>query len=215
MKKSVKWKIAQQLEYKWWSRYLEDKNPEAYLKWKLSYWQDLLKSVEEVIPLPEQKTVLDAGCGPAGIFMALHNNDVTAIDPLLNKYKEFIHFDETKYPFVTFQQCTIEELNEKEKFDYIFCLNAINHVNDLELSYDKLISALKPNGYFIVSTDVHRSSFLKKIFQWIPGDMLHPHQYSMEEYDAFLKERRMKIIKNMLYKQELIFDYIITIAQKL
>jgi len=215
MKKSVKWKIAQQLEYKWWSRYLENKNPEAYLKWKLNYWQDLLKSVEAFISLPEQKTVLDAGCGPAGIFMALGNNAVTAIDPLLNKYKELIHFDETKYPFVAFQQCTIEELDEKDKFDYIFCINAINHVNDLNLSYDKLISTLKPNGYLIISTDAHRSSFLKKIFQWLPGDMLHPHQYSMEEYDAFLKERRMKIIKNMLYKQELIFDYIITIAQKL
>ena len=211
----MKWKIAQQLEYKWWSRYLEDKNPEAYLKWKLSYWQDLLKSVEEVIPLPEQKTVLDAGCGPAGIFMALQNNDVTAIDPLLNKYREFIHFDETKCPFVEFQQCTIEELNEKEKFDYIFCLNAINHVNNLSLSYDKLVNSLKPGGYLVISTDAHRSSFLKKIFQWLPGDMLHPHQYSMEEYDAFLTNRCMKVIENIRYKQELIFDYIITIAQKL
>jgi 2-polyprenyl-6-hydroxyphenyl methylase/3-demethylubiquinone-9 3-methyltransferase len=215
MKKSVKWKIAQQLEYKWWSRYLEYKNPEAYLKWKLGYWQDLLKSVEAFIPLPEQKTVLDAGCGPAGIFMALGNNAVTAIDPLLNKYKEFIHFDETKYPFVAFQQCTIEELDEKDKFDYIFCINAINHVNDLSLSYDKLVDALKPGGYLVISTDAHRSSFLKKIFQWLPGDMLHPHQYSMEEYDAFLSKRNMKIIENIHYKQELIFDYMITIAQKL
>lgn len=194
---------------------MKNKNPGEYLTWKLSYWNELLNSISKYIPIPKDKFVLDAGCGPAGIFMALGNNAVTAIDPLLNKYKELIHFDETKYPFVAFQQCTIEELDEKDKFDYIFCINAINHVNDLNLSYDKLISTLKPNGYLIISTDAHRSSFLKKIFQWLPGDMLHPHQYSMEEYDAFLKERRMKIIKNMLYKEELIFDYIITIAQKL
>ena len=66
----------------------------------------------------------------------------------------------------------------------------------------------------MISTDAHKHSFLKKIFQLIPGDVLHPIQHNLQEYNQYLTERNLSILKDILYKEELIFDYYITIAKK-
>ena len=211
---SWKWKLAQTLEYKWWQNYLQKKDTVEYLQWKCHYWQDVLLTISKYAEMPTGKTILDAGCGPAGIFIILKGNTVDAIDPLLDKYESLPHFKPESYAWTQFKNMPIEALNEHEKYDFIFCMNAINHVNDIDKCYDNLVKSLKPDGYLIISTDAHKYNFLKKIFQLIPGDMLHPVQLNIEEYDELLRKRNLEIIKNILYKQEKIFDYYITIAKK-
>ncbi len=209
-----KWKLAQTLEYKWWQNYLKKKDSIEYLEWKCHYWENLLQTISKNVEIPGGQAILDAGCGPAGIFIVLKDNTVDAIDPLLNKYKSLPHFQPEKYPWTQFKNIAIEDLNEDKKYDFIFCMNAINHVNDIDRCYDNLVKALKPNGHLIISTDAHRSNFLKKLFQLIPGDMLHPVQLNIKEYNALLEKRNLTIIRDILYKQERIFDYYITIAKK-
>lgn len=209
-----KWKLAQTLEYKWWQNYLKKKDTNEYLQWKIHYWQDVLLQISKYVDIPNSKAILDAGCGPAGIFIALKGNTVDAIDPLLGKYQNLPHFQPEKFAWTQFESTSIEALNETEKYDIIFCMNAINHVNNIELCYDNLVKALKPEGFLVISTDAHKHSFLKKIFQFIPGDMLHPVQLNINEYNAFLTNRKLGIVKNILSKEEKIFDYYITIAQK-
>ena len=210
----LKWNIAQKLEYNWWQKYLKNKDPKQYIKWKTDYWNKLLSELSNHITLPLNKTVLDAGCGPAGIFLALHQNTVYAIDPLLDKYQNLPHFNVEKNDFVTFNCQTLESFSEVESYDYIFCLNAINHVREIDLCYDNLVKALKPGGIMVISTDAHKYSFLKRVFQLIPGDVLHPIQLEISEYDEFLLKRNMKVIKNINYEKGKIFDYYITLAKK-
>jgi 2-polyprenyl-3-methyl-5-hydroxy-6-metoxy-1,4-benzoquinol methylase len=210
-----KWKLAQTLEYKWWQNYLEKKDSDEYLQWKIHYWLDLLQNISNNLEIAEHSNILDAGCGPAGIFMALKGNKVTAIDPLLEKYKKLPHFQPEQFGWTQFRNISIEALNETEQYDIIFCMNAINHVNNIELCYDNLVKALKPDGFLIISTDAHKHPFLKKIFQLIPGDMLHPVQLDIQEYNNFLTKRNLVIVKNKLQKEEKIFDYYITIARKI
>ena len=76
-------------------------------------------------------------------------------------YKELPVFTPHKHTWVNYVNCAIEDLEEVEKYDVIFCMNVINHVNNIELAYQKLIRALKPNGKIIVSIDAHNYSFLK------------------------------------------------------
>ena len=211
---SLKWKIAQTLEYKWWQNYLKNKNTEEYLSWKETYWNNLLTEIAAFLPPLKGNKILDAGCGPAGIFMALNENTVDAIDPLLDKYQNLAHFKPKNYPWVTFKTLALENLDESEKYDVIFCLNAINHVNDIDKCYDNLVKALKPNGFLVISTDAHRNNFVKKIFQLLPGDALHPVQLNINEYNEKLEKRGLKITNNILYKKEPIFDYYITIAKR-
>lgn len=214
MEKKLRWRIAQFLEVLWWRRYLSGKSPEAYLQWKRSYWQQLLAEIKEYVAIKSGQKVLDAGCGPAGIFIALEGCEVTAMDPLLGKYAELPHFRQADYPHTHFKELAIEALVDTEQFDVIFCLNAINHVSDISLAYDRLLSALRPGGTLVVSIDAHNHGVLKKIFRLLPGDALHPHQYDLSEYSAFLSERGLILTHTLLKDRGFIFNYYVQVATK-
>ncbi|MEM6726326.1 MAG: class I SAM-dependent methyltransferase [Bacteroidota bacterium] len=79
-----RWRLAQAAEIRWWQRYLRKKEPESYLSWKRDYWENFLEKIQCIVP--SQAHILDAGCGPAGIFTIFPENQVTAIDPLLYHY---------------------------------------------------------------------------------------------------------------------------------
>jgi 2-polyprenyl-3-methyl-5-hydroxy-6-metoxy-1,4-benzoquinol methylase len=214
VKRSLRWKIAQFLEVKWWKKYLSDKDPEAYLLWKKNYWKELMHELSELALLPQDK-ILDAGCGPAGIFIALDDYEVKAIDPLLDEYQSLTHFQPERYPNVKFQNLAIEQLQEAQTFDAVFCLNAINHVSDIDIAYQKLCDAVKKDGFLIVSIDAHRSNVLKSIFKALPGDVLHPHQYNLEEYERFLTDKGFVIVQTLLKTPGNIFDYYVQVAKKI
>ena len=81
MAASRRWKVAQKAEIGWWKRYLKKKPVGDYIEWKRKYWTEFLSSVSDVIDVDQDHEILDAGCGPAGIFIILEGNKVTAIDP--------------------------------------------------------------------------------------------------------------------------------------
>lgn len=215
MKITLKWTIAQRLELKWWKNYLKDKSVEDYLVWKKNYWLQFLKDIEIDFSDLNNKSILDAGCGPAGMFTILQNSKVTAIDPLLDNYTTLEHFDKTWYENFDFVNTALEQFNSNKKFDYIFCLNAINHVADIEKAYTVLVEHLNHNGVLIVSSDAHKYNFLKRIFKAIPGDALHPHQYNKKEYEQFLMDRNCTIVNTYTFPANFIFDYIVWKARKL
>jgi 2-polyprenyl-3-methyl-5-hydroxy-6-metoxy-1,4-benzoquinol methylase len=210
---SLRWRIAQWFEKMWWKKYLATKNKQEYLDWKQTYWLDFLNQVN--VTIPTGKKILDAGCGPAGIFMILQNNEVSALDPLLPTYENTLsQFNPKDYPWVTFIPTSLEAHSVEQQYDLIFCINAINHVDNLSAAYDQLLNMLTPNGQLIISIDAHNSKVLKKIFQAIPGDILHPHQYDLQEYQQFLTDRKMKIDNTVLIKKENIFNYYAIVARK-
>lgn len=202
-----RWQIAQFFEIRWWKRYLGDKDKTVYLQWKRAYWQDFLLKCG--IALAPGQTVLDAGCGPAGIFIILENQVVDALDPLLEQYeKQLPHFSRTDYPYVRFLPNLLENLDENARYDTIFCLNAINHVADIERALQRLAIAAKPGARMLISTDAHRYNFLRNVFALAPGDILHPHQYTETQYRQLLESCGWKVQKSTLIKREAIFDYV-------
>lgn len=214
IKKNWKWRLAQKIEYRWWQGYLKGKETAEYLQWKSSYWKELVTALSAYIPMNPGSLVLDAGCGPAGIFMVFEENRVEAIDPLLDKYKNLAHFQPEKFAWTSFRTMPLESLDETEKYDLIFCMNAINHVNNIALCCDNLLRALNPNGHLVISTDVHKHSMVKKLFQWIPGDVLHPVQLDIAEYEALFTQGKATVEKQILYKKGSIFDYYISVIKK-
>jgi len=209
---SLRWKIAQQAEIRWWQQYLKKKPKADYLQWKKKYWTTLLEEIQ--VSINPSDSITDIGCGPAGIFMIFPENQVTAVDPLLDQYDEKInHFNPSSYPNVDFHSTPLESFESKEQFDKVFCLNAINHVADLDLCFDKIVQLTKPGGTLIVSIDAHNHNFFKKIFQALPGDILHPHQYNLEEYSKMLTDRNCTIINSIKKDSAFLFDYYILIAQ--
>lgn len=202
---NLRWKIAQWAEIRWWKRYLSRKAPENYLAQKAAYWQRVME--KSGITVDPGSQVLDAGCGPAGIFMVLTGATVTAIDPLLKQYNALPHFQPVAYPHTAFRQMALESLDYEAHFDHIFCLNVINHVADMPAALCKLRQSLKPGGTCWLSVDAHRYPALQPVFAAIPGDVLHPHQYTLPQYEAWVQKSGFGIARKQLLKPGGLFDY--------
>ncbi len=210
---SLRWKIAQAAEIRWWQNYLKKKPKADYLVWKKEYWKTLLSKLN--LNFSEGEKILDAGCGPAGIFMILEKYRTAAMDPLLDDYeKKLAHFSKSQYPNIQFFSEPLETFSPAEKYEKVFCLNAINHVADLDLCFDKLVDFTEQGGTLIVSIDAHNHTFFKKIFRLLPGDILHPHQFDLAEYQKMLIDRGCKLEQSILYKEEFFFNYYILVVTK-
>ena len=131
-----------------------------------------------------------------------------AVDPLLDKYiSNLDQFEILDFHNVEFITSTIERIHMDQQFDIVFCLNCINHVSSIQSSLRNLFNALKPGGKIILSTDAHNSNLLKSIFQLIPGDILHPHQYNIDEYKTFVNNAGFQVSSTKKLKSENIFGY--------
>jgi len=208
MSSRLRWKVAQFAELRWWQNYLKKKDKATYYNWKKKYWNDLVIKIQDDLIVSNDSKILDAGCGPAGIFINYPDHSITAIDPLLDDYTNRLPFFEfSDFPKVNFINSSIEAFNIDEKFDVIFCMNAINHVVDIDKCWDVLLNHLKPNGQLVVTIDAHNHPIFRKLFAAIPGDVLHPHQYNLEEYIKMLTDRGLSLTRNVKLKSEFFFDH--------
>lgn len=210
-----RWKTAQMAERKWWQIYLKDKDVTAYLIWKKQYWQDLLNRCAPYFSIKNDDVILDAGCGPAGMYMLFNENSCVAFDPLIQAYEaDLPHFKKVMYPSVRFVEAGLEDFSEPRSFQVIFCMNAINHVHDIQKSYDRLIENAADGAWVVVTIDAHNFSFFKHAFRLLPGDILHPHQYDLNEYQHFMTSRNCEVVASIHLKHEFFFDHYMIIAKK-
>jgi 2-polyprenyl-6-hydroxyphenyl methylase/3-demethylubiquinone-9 3-methyltransferase len=211
---NLRWRLAQFFEIRWWRRYLARRDKTRYLNWKRGYWRDFLQKSD--LDIPAHATVLDAGCGPAGIFTALENQTVYALDPLLEHYEKSLpHFRRSDYPQVRFSNKPLEDYFPDKTFEFVFCLNALNHVADLPHCVNRLAALTAPGGTLAVSIDAHNFYWLKRLFRLVPADILHPHQFDIEEYRAMLTGRGFRVMKEVLIRKETIFNYYLLVAEKI
>jgi len=211
---NLRWRVAQFFEIRWWRHYLVRRDKPDYLVWKRGYWRDFLQ--KSGLDIPSHASVLDAGCGPAGIFIILEKQTVYALDPLLEHYEKSLpHFRRSDYPQVRFFNKPLEDYFSDKAFDYVFCLNAINHVADLPGCFNRLAALTKSGGVLAISIDAHNRGWIKKMFRLVPADILHPHQYDLQEYRAMLVGRGFQVRKEVLIKKQAIFNYYLLVAEKI
>ncbi len=215
MQKSLRWRVAQFFEARWWKNYLADKEVGDYLFHKKKYWQFILERLNNILHMQPGQTVLDAGCGPSGVFIHLDQYKVTALDPLLDNYGATLpHFKRSMYPHVNFYNEALENFKSDHLFDVVFCMNAINHVSQLQRAFVTLHEHTKPGGRIIISIDTHNHRFFKYLFRLQPADILHPHQYDLAEYEEMLTANGGTIVYRELVKKEFFFSHNIIVAVK-
>lgn len=213
--RSTKWKLAQFFELKWWHFYFKGKEKTAYLNWKKGYWKRVFEQIENSVSIQLTASILELGCGPAGCFIYFTQNKIIAVDPLIQSYqKSLTFFDPSEYPNTQFISLSIEDVSIEQQFDVILCFNAINHVNDIELSLEKIHSWVKPQGKVFLSVDAHNYANLKAIFKAIPGDILHPHQYTLQEYKQLCSNAGFICAESILLKKEMIFSHYLLLLNK-
>ena len=212
-KPTLRWRVAQYLERRWWQRYLRGKLPADYLRDKKAYWKRTLDQLDW--PPVLGRKVLDAGCGPAGVYIYLNGIEtVTALDPLLENYEAELNiFRREDYPNVKFLAQPLEDpFDDEPAFDAIYCFNAINHVADWDAAIDTLTAHARPGTRLLMTSDVHRHKLLLPIFKALPGDALHPQQHGPEAYRNALQQRGWRIEREHLLRRESIFDYTAWVA---
>ena len=77
-----------------------------------------------------------------------------------------------------------------------------------------LYQLTKPGGKIVVSIDAHNRKFFKQLFRLQPADILHPHQYDLEEYKEMLTSLNCEILLTSLIKEEFLFNHYILVAEK-
>ncbi len=202
---AFKWKLAQYLEIRWWKNY-QKKLDDTYLDGKKDYWNRVLDACK--LEVPKGKTILDVGCGPSGVYSILEGNEVEGVDPLIEKYtNEIKFFSPNTFPHVQFHTTPFEDFVAQKQYDEVFCLNAINHFRSLEESIKKLHEVLKPGGTMLVGIDGHRHAFLKKLFQTIHMDLLHPIQFSLDDYVQKFEQAGFVTKNKVTFTTGNIFNY--------
>lgn len=210
-----KWVLAQRLEIWWWRQYLHQKEPKDYLAWKTRYWKEFVLQLPPAIWPASGEHVLEAGCGPAGLFMALHPFKITAFDPLLKEYQtQLPHFNAAAWPHVTFHSNTLEEWVSPQTYPLLLCCNAINHVQDWNESLHRLTACADEGGWLVLSTDIHKRTWTRDLFRHLPVDALHPQQHTRQDYLDMLTALGWTIVWEKVYKPGLLFDYWVLAAQK-
>ena len=210
---TFRWRIAQFFEIRWWRRYLHARDPKEYLDWKRAYWRNFL--LKSGIEFDSGARILDAGCGPAGIFTILENHTVDALDPLLIEYERKLpHFKRADFPNIRFFCQPLETFSIDFQYDAVFCLNAINHVAELDVCLDRLAALTNPGSVLALSVDAHNYGWLKRLFRLFPGDVLHPQQFDLREYREMLRERGFEVEREVLVKRERVFGYWLLVGRK-
>ena len=132
------------------------------------------------------------------------------MDPLIGQYEQQLdHFRSADYPWVRFHSQKLEEFEICRPYTHLFCLNAINHVDDWTLALRHLREAAGPGTQLILGVDVHRYRWLKQLFRLLPGDLLHPHQHDRGPTIAghYGKPGAGRINREHTWKKGRIFDY--------
>jgi 2-polyprenyl-6-hydroxyphenyl methylase/3-demethylubiquinone-9 3-methyltransferase len=87
-------------------------------------------------------------------------------------------------------------------------------VSDIVYSIKKLAMLTKENGILIIGADAHNYAFFNFLFRLVPGDILHPHQYNLLEYELMLKNSGFEIKKQQMIKKDFFFSYWVIVAER-
>lgn len=211
----LRWKIAQFAEHWWWKLYMRKKDTTSYIAWKKNYWNQLLQSIAVYHKPNAAHNIADLGCGPSGIAWVLQHAHITAIDPLMLQYKNNFPQLIQQYPTHTrFITSSIEQYEPDSLFDTVYCINAINHTYSLHESIQNIANMVKEQGTVILSTDCHKHTLLRTLFTMIPGDILHPHQYTQDQYATLLQHYGFAIEHEQILLSGVIFNYVVYVLRK-
>ena len=136
-------------------------NTDNYLK---SNPEILLRTLLIKLNLPSirNKKIIDVGCGNGELSLPfVNNNQITFVD-FSEKMLEIVKL-KIPYNFIgntTLININIDQLDSNNKFDYIFAIGLLAHVESVESTFNSLSGLLAENGILVIQfTNRHNFSF--------------------------------------------------------
>ncbi|RLD15195.1 MAG: hypothetical protein DRI28_01330 [Caldiserica bacterium] len=142
-------------------------------------YKDLFNLIEKVIK--PGYTVLDVGCGDGDVLKFLEEEfkiEGVGIDPFC-----FYHRVGKNIKCIELSGENIDKI--KEKFDIIYSINSLHHLNNHKLFLDKIKKVLKRKGFLI-------------LVDWKKGydTGVRENYFSLEEIEGELIRRGIKIVES-------------------
>lgn len=201
------WSKAQCLEKEWWSQETTLKKHTSLVRpshgiarASKEFWGQYVDILRRNNIFPEQfQRVLDVGCGPTGILMAIDATMKCGVDTLIGSYKQLYKLDQS----VNYFSCMGEALCfQKKSMDIVFCINALDHCAHPRKVLAEIRRVLKSEGHFmlVVSTysDLRFISVLAECIlksRLLGKAILHPHTFSKKKMLALLDEAGFSVIE--------------------
>ncbi len=134
---------------------------EAVLECELNrirhYYVPLLE--EYAAKLSEDASILDLGCGPVCAARFIEQGEKTYMDPLLDDFRRAYP---GKLPRGKHLAMAAEDIPEPDSsFDFILCIDALDHMMNPELALHEMDRLLKPDGVLILSLVIFPPLFVR------------------------------------------------------
>ncbi|MEK7090988.1 MAG: class I SAM-dependent methyltransferase [Patescibacteria group bacterium] len=130
---------------------------ESSQKWLYPQW----KLIKEKTTLSKKSKVLEIGAGFGGFYsylsQVIEGNSYTGIE----LDKEVVKFCKDFFKTGNFTNISIERFNSKNKFNYIFAFEVLEHLNDPFETIGKIHSLLDKTGVFVGTSPY---PYLKNVF---------------------------------------------------
>jgi SAM-dependent methyltransferase len=168
--------------------------------WFVARRRILRDVLRKLVPLPNGKRLLEAGCGTGGNLAMLEDfGRVSAFEPdagarELARRKGAVHVSEGRLPTdVPF---------EEESFDLVVALDVLEHIDDDLAGLRALRDRLRPGGWMVIT--VPAFSFL-----WSHHDVVHHHKrrYRKKELIRLASETGLSLV-TATYFNTLLFPVI-------
>lgn len=132
------------------------------------------------------KRILDVGSGPRGSLDWIADEaHADGIDPCADEYKEL---NKVKMNLI---QGEVESFQSVEKYDFVTSFNSLDHVNNIDKAISSIFSLLKPNGIFLLLSDIHRepTNMEPSAFNWDIIEKLKQNKFIIKRNDHYEKHR--------------------------
>jgi ubiquinone/menaquinone biosynthesis C-methylase UbiE len=110
------------------------------------YYNQLKNALADLIPEPSTKSVLDIGCGTGDMLEFLAPKTGAGLDVS----REMVGIARKKHPSYAFHVGPIETFRHKPVFDYILFIDVIEHVSDLNATFDSLARLMNERTRLVI-----------------------------------------------------------------
>ncbi|MEM4325888.1 MAG: class I SAM-dependent methyltransferase [Candidatus Pacearchaeota archaeon] len=169
-----------------------------YLLWVLN---KALKNVLSRVKIKNNSVILDAGCGTGNLLYMLSKNKTLKLEGVDINRNMLTEARKKLGDKIRLRLMKIEDLKDKNKFDYVFCTEAFHHFQDQKKVMKNFYSSLKRGGKLVL-LDIDFGRIFNFVFNKLePGNS--KMNSKREFYNLFNKTGFKKI------KQERIWFFLI------
>lgn len=161
-----------------------------------NYWG--FRTIFNLYEPMEGDNVLDIGCN-TGEFCYLLTKKCNVISKGIDVNQDAIFIAKHKYLKLDFEAKSLFGVNDKERYDAVYMLHVIEHLEKPEKALGKIRGLLRENGKLVIVCP-NKWAFVLKFTYWIRGekfcyDPTHLYEFSPYSIRKILKEHDFKVKK--------------------